>query len=139
MPQWMEAFYEPAHLVGRVLFSLIFIMSGVNHLIRTDAMAGYAASKGVPAAKAATMLTGLMILVGGVLVLLGWHRFIGAGLLAIFILPTAFVMHGFWRETDPGARASEQAHFMKDLALGGAALLIAYYAGSPWPFALGAP
>jgi uncharacterized membrane protein YphA (DoxX/SURF4 family) len=139
MPDWTAAFYEPAHLAGRLLFSLVFIMSGLGHLTQTNAMAGYAASKGVPAAKAATIVTGVMIVAGGLLVALGWHRFIGAGLLVIFVLPTAFVMHAFWRETDPMTRAGERAHFLKDLALAGAALLVAYYAGGDWPFALGAP
>jgi uncharacterized membrane protein YphA (DoxX/SURF4 family) len=93
----------------------------------------------VPAAKPATIVTGLMILTGGILVALGWHRFIGAGLIALFAIPTAFMMHAFWKETDPNSRAVEQAHFFKDLALGGAALVVAYYAGGDWPFALGTP
>jgi uncharacterized membrane protein YphA (DoxX/SURF4 family) len=139
MPVWMEAMYDPAHLVGRVLFSLVFVISGLGHLTHTGAMAGYAASRGVPAAKPATIVTGLMIITGGILVMLGWHRFIGAGLLVVFLIPTAFVMHPFWKETDPGRRAAERAHFLKDLALGGAALFVAYYAGTDWPFALGTP
>lgn len=137
MPESMQALYGPAHLIGRILFALIFILGGLGHLMKLDSMAGYAASKGVPAAKAMTILTGLMIFAGGVLVMLGWHRFIGAGLLVVFLIPTAFVMHGFWRESDPMTRANEQAHFLKDLALGGAALLVAFYAGGDWPFSLG--
>ncbi|MDH3497477.1 MAG: DoxX family protein, partial [Gemmatimonadota bacterium] len=84
-----------------------------------------------------TVGTGLMILVGGVTVLLGWHRFIGAGLLVLFLVSTAFLMHPFWKEQDPTARMNEMAHFQKDLAPAGAALLLAYYAGWPWPFSLG--
>jgi uncharacterized membrane protein YphA (DoxX/SURF4 family) len=137
MPEWTDALYEPAHLIGRIIFSLVFIRSGMLHLTQLDALSAYAAGKGVPAARATTVLTGLMIIVGGVLVALGWHRFIGAGLLVIFIFPTAFVMHPFWKETDPMTRANERAHYFKDLALGGAALLLAQYAYQPWPFSLG--
>jgi uncharacterized membrane protein YphA (DoxX/SURF4 family) len=139
MPDWMLALYDPAHVVGRFLFSLVFITNGLAHLTKTNGLSGYAASKGVPAAKAMTIITGLMMLTGGVFVALGWHRFIGAGLIALFVIPTAFIMHPYWKATDPGARAGEQAHFYKDLALGGAALVIAYYAGGDWPFALGTP
>jgi uncharacterized membrane protein YphA (DoxX/SURF4 family) len=105
------------HLIGRILFSMLFIGSGLNHLLKAKEMASYAQSKGVPAAKVVTVVSGLMIVVGGVLVLLGWHRFIGAGLIGIFVLGTAV--------------------FMKDLGLLGAALFFAFYAGTSWPMSLG--
>ncbi len=124
------------HLMGRVLFAMVFIASGMNYLMKLDEKSAYAASKGVPAAKAATALSGLMILTGAVLVLLGWHRFIGAGLLVIYLIPKAFMIHPFWKESDPQASMNEKSHFMKDLALAGAALLIAFYAGMPWPMSL---
>lgn len=124
------------HLMGRILFAMIFIASGMNHLMKLDDMSAYAASKGVPAAKAATALSGIMMLAGGVMILLGWHRFIGAGLLVMFLIPTAFMMHPFWKESDPQASMNEMSHFMKTLALAGAALMIAFYAGMPWPMSL---
>ncbi|MEY3685721.1 MAG: hypothetical protein RJB00_671, partial [Actinomycetota bacterium] len=37
-------------IVGRVLFSLLFISSGVAHLTKLQAMTGYAQYKKVPAA-----------------------------------------------------------------------------------------
>lgn len=124
------------HIAGRVLFAMVFFGSGVNHLMKLDAMAGYAASKGVPAAKPATLLTGLIMIAGGLMVVLGWHRFIGAGLLVIFLLPTSFMMHAFWKESDPMAAQNEMAHFMKNMALIGAALFMAFYAGMPWPMSM---
>jgi uncharacterized membrane protein YphA (DoxX/SURF4 family) len=132
-----EGFRTVIHVAGRVLFSMMFIMSGVNHLLKLNDTSAYAGSKGVPAPKALTAVSGVMIMVGGVLVLLGWHRFIGAGLIAIFLFSTAMVMHAFWKETDPAARMNEMAHFMKDMAMAGAALLIAFYSGGAWPMSLG--
>ncbi len=132
-----DGFRTAIHVVGRVLFSMMFIMSGLNHLMKLNDMSAYAESKGVPAAKVLTVVSGLMIMVGGVLVLLGWHRFIGAGLIAIFLFSTAMLMHAFWKETDPAARMNEMAHFMKDMAMAGAALLIAFYSGTVWPMSLG--
>ena len=125
------------HLIGRILFAMIFIASGMNHFFKLNDGAAYATAKGVPAAKLMTVVSGLVILLGGVSVLLGWHRFIGAGLIVIFLVPTAFVMHAFWKETDPMMMQNEMAHFMKDMALVGAALLIAFYSGMPWPMSLG--
>jgi putative oxidoreductase len=129
--------YNWAQLIGRILFSLIFILSGIRHLTQTKAMTGYAAAKRVPAPAAAVVVSGVMLLLGGLSILLGWHRFIGAGLLFIFLVLAAFLVHNPWRETDPMARANEQAHFFKDLALAGAALLIAFYSGSVWPMSIG--
>lgn len=125
------------HLLGRMLLGALFVLNGIGHLTKTGAMTGYTASKGVPAARVMVLLTGVMILVGGVLVILGWHRFIGAMLLVLFLFPVAFIMHAFWKETDPGARQMEMIQFTKDLALAGAALFIAYYAGHSWPMSLG--
>lgn len=133
-----EQLFPWMHLVGRVFFSMIFIVSGMNHFVKLKEMSGYAQAKGVPAANFGTILVGVMILAGGILVLLGWHRFIGGGLVAISMFLTATLMHPFWKETDPAAKMNEMIHFMKDLSLCGAALLIAFYAGhSGWPMSLG--
>ena len=136
MVEALGPFMPWMHLMGRILFSMIFIASGMNHLMKLDDMSAYAASKGVPAAKAATAISGLVIMAGGIMIVLGWHRFIGAALLVMFLISTAFVMHPFWKESDPQASMNEMGHFMKDLALAGAALLIAVYAGLPWPMSL---
>jgi uncharacterized membrane protein YphA (DoxX/SURF4 family) len=129
--------YPWMHVVGRTLLAILFIYSGIGHLTQMKGMVGYAQSKSAPAPNITVPLTGIMIIVGGVLVLLGWHRFIGAGLLAIFLLLASFIMHAFWKVTDPMARAGERAHFLKNLALVGAGLLLAYYARFPWPMSLG--
>ena len=133
----MEALYPWMQLIGRILFALIFLNSGIGHLTNTKAMVGYAQSKKVPAPSFFVPFSGLMILVGSILVILGWHRFIGAGLIFLFLVPTPLVMHAFWKETDPMARMGEMVHFLKDIALAGAALLLAFYARYPWPFSLG--
>ncbi|GAB3163170.1 hypothetical protein GCM10027059_17140 [Myceligenerans halotolerans] len=109
-------------LIARVLFAALFLGSGIAHLTETGAMAGYAASRGVPMAKAATRTTGVLILLGGLSVLLGIWGDLGALLLVVFLLSTAFLMHGFWRETDPTAKQMEMIQFNKDVALAGAAL-----------------
>ena len=110
--------------IGQVLFSLIFITSGIGHLTKLEAMTGYAKYKKVPAAKLSVIVTGLMILVGGIFVALGIYADLGALLLAIFLVPTAFMMHAFWKETDPTAKMNETVAFWKDLSLAGAALII---------------
>jgi uncharacterized membrane protein YphA (DoxX/SURF4 family) len=49
---------------------------------------------------------------------------VGFILLALFLIPTAVLMHAFWKESDPQVRMTEQIQFMKDLSLGGASLML---------------
>jgi putative oxidoreductase len=114
-------------LIGRILFCIIFLNSARGHLTNVSMLAQYSASKRVPAPKLMVMVTGLMLLLGALSILLGlWVR-VGAALLVIFLIPTAFIMHNFWTMSDPMARANDQAHFFKDLALAGAALMFFVY------------
>ena len=52
-------------IIGRVLFALMCITGGLNHFTKAEAMAGYAGFKGVPQPKLANLLSGLMLLAGG--------------------------------------------------------------------------
>ncbi|MFF8960067.1 DoxX family protein [Streptomyces sp. NPDC014894] len=111
-------------LIGRILFVLLFLYSAVGHLTQTQALAGYARSRGVPAASAATAGSGVLMLVGAVSVLLGVWADLGALLLAVFLFATALLMHQFWKESDPQVRQTETLNFLKAVALGGAALML---------------
>ena len=109
-------------LLGRVLFGALFLASAMGHLTQTQAMAGYAASRGVPMATAATILTGVQIILGGLSVILGVWGDLGSLVLVAFLAGTASLMHPFWREAEAMNRQMEMVHFNKDLALAGAAL-----------------
>lgn len=111
-------------VIARVLFALIFISSGISYLTKLEAMTGYAQYKKVPAAKFSVLLSGLMILIGGLYIAFGVYADLGALLLALFLIPRAFLMHAFWKETDPTAKQNETISFFKDLSLAGAALII---------------
>ena len=118
-------------LLGRILFSAIFLMSGFAHFKQRAAMVPYAKSKRAPAPELMIPITGLMLLAGGLSVLLGLYARLGGWLLALFLIPTALIMHRFWGLPDKGQAQNEQAHFMKDMALAGAALMIAYFGSGP--------
>jgi uncharacterized membrane protein YphA (DoxX/SURF4 family) len=111
-------------LIGRILFAALFLNSAVGHLTQSKAMAGYAGSKGVPAAQATVLCSGVLLAAGSLSVLLGIWADLGALLLLIFLVPTALMMHNFWTLTDAEARQGDMIHFMKDLALAGACLML---------------
>lgn len=130
------------YLIGRVLFAMIFLGSGFGHLTKVQPMAQYAASKGVPAPRFSVIVTGLMILAGGLSVLLGFWIEIGTWLLIIFLLLAGLRMHDFWAVTDPMEAQNQQAHFMKNLALAGAAMILYWMVQTQdtyGPFTLGQP
>ncbi|HEV2616910.1 MAG TPA: DoxX family protein [Candidatus Acidoferrales bacterium] len=132
----MTTIYPIAFLIGRIIVGCFFIMSGFNHFVGINTTAGYAKAKGMPAAKLAVATSGVMLLLGGVSMLLGYHPSIGAILLVIFLLAAAFGIHNFWTVQDPQARLGEKINFLKDIALLGF-VLMTLAIPRPWPISLG--
>ena len=111
-------------LIGRILFAYLVIGSAVGHLTQTPVMAGYAESRGVPSARTVVQVSGVGFLLGGLSILLGVWGDIGALVLAVLLLFTAFMMHAFWKETDELNKMTEMVQFNKDIALAGGALVM---------------
>lgn len=115
--------------VARFLFSLIFILSGVNHF--SSGSISYAASQGIPMADIMVPISGVIALVGGLSVMTGFHTRVGAVLLLLFLVPVTILMHNFWDIADPQMAQMQMSHFMKNLALIGAALGFTFYGAGP--------
>lgn len=118
-----------AVLAGRQLFSIIFIIASAGHF--SPAVIESAARHGVPMPEVLVPLSGMIALVGGLSVLLGFQTRIGAGLLVIFLVPVTVMMHNFWASTDPLTHQIEQAMFLKNLTMLGGALVISYFGAGP--------
>lgn len=115
--------FEWLFLAGRVLFSAIFIFSGLGHFMQLDEMSQYAGQKGIPAPKLMTLVSGVVILLGGLSVLFWTQVVVGAWLIAGFLLLTALTIHNFWAIEDPQQAQVEMQQFMKNVALAGAAIV----------------
>lgn len=114
--------------LGRILFGGFFIYSGYNHLTKLPMMAGYSQSKGVPAAKPAVAITGVLLLIGGISTLFNFYPVVGLIALLVFLVPVTFIMHAYWKVEDPMAKMGESVNFRKNLALiGGTLILLASY------------
>ncbi|MGI9131872.1 MAG: DoxX family protein [Candidatus Nanopelagicaceae bacterium] len=111
-------------VIGRILFGGFFLMSGINHFTKLEAMTGYAKYKKLPAAKLGVLISGLMLVIGGISIILGYYADLGALLIAIILVLAAVIFHNFWKETDATAKQNEMLGFMKDMALAGAALIL---------------
>ena len=114
---------EALLIVGRILFSLIFLGAGIGHLAQPDATAGYAKSRGVPSAGLLARISGVLIAAGGLGVILGVWMDLAALGLAVYVLLAAFMVHHFWSDEEP-TRTAEMSMFMKNLSIAGAGLII---------------
>ncbi len=116
---------EYALIIGRVLFSLLFIFSALGHF-KPETIA-FASSKGVPFASFVVPFSGVMELVGGISILVGYEARIGAWLIVLFMVPVTFVFHQFWKARDPMQKQLEIAMFLKNISIMGAALILTYF------------
>lgn len=125
-----------AFFIGRIIVGGFFLMSGFNHFAKLNMMAGYAKSKGTPSPAFAVGGTGVLLLLGGASMLLGYHPTIGTALLVIFLLGASFGIHNFWTLQDEQAKMGEMTNFLKNMAILGL-LLMTLLIPRPWPMSLG--
>jgi uncharacterized membrane protein YphA (DoxX/SURF4 family) len=111
-------------IIGRIFFALLWVGAGFAHFKNLEAMTGYAKFKKLPAAKLGVLGSGLTFLIGGILILIGVWVDLGALLVAITVILAALIFHQFWKESDANTKMQEQMAFNKDIALGGAALIL---------------
>ena len=102
-------------LLGRILFSAIFILASFNHF--STATIDYAAAQGVPMAGFLVPVSGIIALLGGLSILLGYKARYGAWLIVIFLVPVTHMMHRFWTIADPMAHEIQMIMFMKNMAM----------------------
>jgi putative oxidoreductase len=115
---------EIIEIVGKVLFSLLFIGSGINHFKNTSSMAGYAMAKGLKFAELNVYLSGVLLVIAPIALIFGVFETAALISLAVFLLLTAFIFHPYWKETDVMAKMNEQISFNKEVSLIGAILII---------------
>jgi putative oxidoreductase len=115
-------------LIGRILLSFMFILSGYGKLTAIGGTAGYFGSLGFPAPTVVAILVGLLELGGGLAVLVGFQTRIAALALGLFTLAATAAAHLDW---SGDAGAAQFLFFQKNLGIaGGFFLLAAYGAGA---------
>ncbi|WP_246671225.1 DoxX family protein [Mesorhizobium sp. 8] len=114
-----------AILVGRVLLSILFILAGYSKLTDIAGTAGWFGSIGLPMPTVTTVVVGLVELLGGLAVLIGFQTRIAAIVLALFTLGATAVAHLDF------SQAGNALMLQKNLGLtGGFLLLVALGAGA---------
>ena len=115
---------ETVMFIGRILFAVMFVLSGLNHFTKAEAMTGYAQFKGVPQPKLANLASGALMVAGGLSVILGIVADLGALVVSILLVVMAVLMHDFWKQIDPQAKQTEMIGFLKNISMAGGGLFM---------------
>lgn len=117
-------------LFGRILFASIFILKPLEHF--SKGLMDHASTMGVPLTSLLVPLAGIVGLLGGLSILLGYKAKIGAWLVVAFLIPTTFFMHRFWEAGDVIPAMMQEYCFLKNMSLLGAALMITHFGSGPF-------
>jgi putative oxidoreductase len=117
----LQSFAAPA---GRILISLIFVMSGFSKIGSFAGTQAYMESAGVPGILLPVVIA--LELLGGLAVIFGWQARLAAFLLAGFSLLSAILFHA------PSGDQMQMIMFLKNLGLAGGFLMIVANGAGPW-------
>jgi putative oxidoreductase len=80
-------------LVGRILISILFILAGFGKLTAIGGTAGYFGSLGLPLPTVTAVVVGLVELLGGLAILVGFQTRIAALVIALFTVGATLIAH----------------------------------------------
>jgi putative oxidoreductase len=136
----MPAFY----VLGRVLFAVLFVVSGAyklsditgmaqmvsDHVSIPEQLSAYTAqleaTTKLPISQLIVIASGTLEIVGGLLIALNFGARIVAVLLALFVVATVFYFHDFWNMTGVD-RVTNLFQALKNLSIIGALFMIIGY------------
>jgi len=119
-----DAKQASAALIGRVLLSVIFILSGFSKLAAPAMMIGYIDSVGLPLPHVALAVAIIVEIGGGLALIAGFRTRTVAAVLALFSVFTALAFHSAL------ADQNQFIHFFKNIAMAGGLLqVVAFGAG----------
>ncbi|HXN18296.1 MAG TPA: DoxX family protein [Candidatus Binatus sp.] len=120
-------------LAGRILLSVVFLVSGFFKIGGYTQLVGYAASKGLPMASVAIACAAVLELAGGLAILVGFQTKIAAWILFLYLIPTTFFFHNFWA-LQGAEQQDNMIHFLKNVAIMGGLVILA--ANGPGPYSV---
>jgi putative oxidoreductase len=105
--------------VGRLLLSFMFIFAGFGKLTDIAGTAGWFGSIGLPMPTVVAVLVGLLELVGGLAVLVGFQTRIAAAALAVFTVAATLIAHFDFSDQ------VQMLFFLKNMSVTGGLLFVA--------------
>lgn len=122
----MNAYERIMPLVGRILISVIFLLSGITKVMNFSGMVAFMASKGMPMPN--VMIAGALVveIFGALCLITGFQTRIAALIMFLYLIPATLMFHNFWA-MQGAMRADNQINFLKNLAIMGGLLMAAAY------------
>ena len=120
-----------APLIGRMLLAVLFLQSGWHKIFDFEKTTASIAAKGVPLPEVMLVLTIIIVLGGGLMLLFGWYARWAALVLFLWMIPATLLYHAFWTY-EPAQLFNQTNHFLKNLAITGALLMVAGMGSGPF-------
>ena len=114
---------SPTRALARPLLASMFIVGGADSLRHPDGRVQAVKGAGLTRPEQLVKINGITHVVGGLALATGRFPRLAALALAGSLVPTTYVGHPFWSESDPAAKTGQQIHFFKNLGLLGGLLL----------------
>jgi len=121
-------------LAGRILLSLIFLISGLGKIGGFAGTAGRMASKGLPMPDILLAITIVIEVGAALLIIAGFKTRLAAAALFLWMIPVTFLFHNFWA-VPADQQMIQQIMFMKNIGIMGGLLYIMAF--GPGPIRLG--
>lgn len=119
-------------LVGRILISAIFIFEAIDGIMFAEKTKTTMSEYGILWQQDLLLYTSIVALViGAVMLLIGYRIRFGVWLLLIYWLPVTFIVYSFWNDPMPAQRL-HAILFMKNIAIAGGLLMIAAHGGGKY-------
>ena len=126
----MDGLTKATPLLGRILLALIFVIAGISKLADPSRTIANMASHGIPLSHVLVIGAIAVELIGGLMLMAGWHGRLAALVLCAFTLTLALIFHRYWAAS--GAEAGTQhALFFGHLSMMGGMLFVAVF-GPGW-------
>jgi uncharacterized membrane protein len=112
-------------VAGRIMFTLIFFLSGITHFTDIDRYVSLMPAV-IPGRTFWVLISGVVELAGAAMIVANRYPRLGAWLIVLFLVPVTIAVHGVDMVTNPDERmrAIQLSFFLKGVAMTGAALLI---------------
>jgi putative oxidoreductase len=118
--------YDLVALLGRVLLSATFIITGLNIIPNWDQTVNYLALQGMTWVPLFLYPAIFIQVLGGVFILIGYHARMWAVILAFYLGIITFVFHPFWKLGGID-RQVQLVGFLKNLSIMGGLLVVAAF------------
>ena len=119
-------------LFGRLALAWFFLSEVYTRASAWDANISLMALQQIPVPQLLFALSLLVMILGGLALLLGFHARHGAVLLFGFTVVATVLMHDYWHIKDASARAADYEIFARNVAIGGALLMIVGMGAGPF-------